>query len=139
MSDLVDRFDDFQRRHPVVGFPLGVVYKFFDDQGAYLAAIITYYSFVAIFPLLLIASSVLGFLLQGNPEVEEAVLDSALRTFPIVGTQLGRPEGLQGSTGAVDRFVESVRRGPPGARVDSLERAPLAVSDPLDHPFAIRR
>lgn len=101
MSDLVDRFDDFQRRHPVVGFPLGVIYKFFDDQGAYLAAIITYYSFVAIFPLLLIASSVLGFLLQGNPEVEQAVLDSALRTFPIVGTQLGRPEGLQGSTGAV--------------------------------------
>ena len=40
---LVDRVDGFQRRHPVVGFPLGVVYKFLDDQGAYLAALITYY------------------------------------------------------------------------------------------------
>ncbi len=101
MNDFVDRLDAHQRRHPVLGFPLGVIYKFFDDQGAYLAAIITYYAVVAIFPLLLIASSVLGFLLQGNREVEEAVLDSALRTFPIVGTQLGRPEGLQGSFGAV--------------------------------------
>ena len=68
-SDLVDRVDDFQRRHAVVGFPLAVVYKFFDDQGPYLAAILTYYAFVAIFPLLLIASSVLGFFLQGNEEL----------------------------------------------------------------------
>ena len=62
----VDRVDDFQRRHPVVGLPLGVVYKFFDDQGNYLAATITYYAFIAIFPLLLIASSVLGLLSAGQ-------------------------------------------------------------------------
>ncbi len=101
MNDFVDRLDAYQRRHRLLGLPIGVVYKFFDDQGAYLAAIISYYAFVAIFPLLLIASSVLGFLLQGNPELEKALLDSALRTFPVVGTQLGRPGGLQGSAGAV--------------------------------------
>lgn len=100
-SDLVDRVDAFQRRHAVLGFPLGVVYKFFDDQGPYLAAILTYYAFVAIFPILLIASSVLGFILQGNEELYKAVLSSALGRFPIVGTQLGQPEGLRGSTGAI--------------------------------------
>ena len=42
---VVDRIDEFQRRHPVVGFPLAVVYKFFDDQGNYLAAMLTYYRF----------------------------------------------------------------------------------------------
>ena len=98
---MVDRVDAFQRRRKVVGFPLAVVYKFFDDQGPYLAAILTYYAFVAIFPLLLIASSVLGFFLQGNPELQAELLDSALSRFPIVGTQLGRPEGLQGSTSGV--------------------------------------
>ena len=101
MAGLVDRADDYQRRHRVVGVPLAVVYKFFDDQGNYLAAIITYYAFVAIFPLLLIASSVLGFVLQGNEELERDILSSALSQFPIVGTQLGRPEGLQGSASAV--------------------------------------
>ena len=100
-SELVDRVDDFQRRHSVVGFPLAVVYKFFDDQGPYLAAILTYYAFVAIFPVLLIASSVLGFLLQGNEELYEEVLNSALGRFPIVGTQLGEPEGLTGSRSAI--------------------------------------
>jgi membrane protein len=97
MPALVDRVDDFQRRHPVVGFPLAVSYKFFDDQGNYLAATVTYYGFIAIFPLLLIASSVLGLLLRGNAELRQAVLTSALSQFPIVGTQLGAPQGLQGS------------------------------------------
>ena len=84
-----------------MGLPLAVVYKYFDDQGFYLAAILTYYAFVAIFPLLLIASSVLGFLLQGNVALQADLLDSALSRFPIVGSQLGRPEGLQGSRSAV--------------------------------------
>lgn len=101
MAGFVDRVDALQRRHPVLGFPVAVIYKYFDDQGAYLAAIITYYSFVAIFPLLLIASSVLGFLIQGDVELRQSLLDSTLSTFPIVGTQLGQPEGLRGSASAV--------------------------------------
>jgi membrane protein len=101
MAAVVDRFDRVQRRHRVIGFPLAVVYKFFDDQGNYLAVIVTYYAFIAVFPLLLIASSVLGFLLQGDATLRNEVLSSALGQFPIVGDQLGRPEGLQGSASAV--------------------------------------
>ncbi|MBS44608.1 MAG: ribonuclease BN [Nocardioides sp.] len=93
--------DRTQRRHSLLGFPLAVVYKFFDDQGNVLAAAMTYYAFVAIFPLLLLASSILGFVLQGDAGLQVAVLNSALGQFPIVGQELGRPDGLQGSTGAV--------------------------------------
>ncbi|MFS0886567.1 YihY/virulence factor BrkB family protein [Aeromicrobium sp. 179-A 4D2 NHS] len=99
--NVVARIDRFQRRHPVVGFPIAVVYKFFDDQGPYLAAIMTYYSFIAIFPLMLIATSVLGFILQGDLELQERLLDTALGQFPIVGDQLGRPNGITGSTSAI--------------------------------------
>ena len=98
---VVDRIDEFQRRHPVVGFPLAVVYKFFDDQGNYLAAMLTYYAFVAIFPLMLLGTSILGFVLGARPEWQEDILNSALSQFPIIGDQLGRPEGLQGSAGGV--------------------------------------
>ncbi len=101
MPALVDRVDDYQRRHRFIGFPLGVAYKFMDDQGSYLAAVVTYYAFIAMFPLLLIASSVLGFVLQDNRELSDQVLTSALSQFPIVGTELGKPKGLQGSTSAV--------------------------------------
>jgi uncharacterized BrkB/YihY/UPF0761 family membrane protein len=97
----VDRVDDFQRRHRVLGVPVAIVYKFFDDQGGYLAAVLTHYSFLAILPLLLIASSLLGFVLQGNATLQEEILTSALAQFPIVGDELGRPGGIQGSTSAV--------------------------------------
>ncbi len=98
---LIGAADRAQRRRTAFGFPLAVLYKFFDDQGNYLAATLTYYAFIAIFPLLLLASSILGFLLQGNPELQASVLNSALSQFPIIGDQLGRPEGLTGSRSAV--------------------------------------
>ena len=101
MSTLVDRVDELQRRHRLLGIPIAVVYKFFDDQGGYLAAVLTHYAFVAIFPMLLIASSVLGFVLQGHPGLEQQILNSALAQFPIVGDQLGQPGGIQGSASAV--------------------------------------
>lgn len=94
---VVERIDGFQRRHPVIGLPLAVIYKFFDDQGNFLAATLTYYAFVAIFPLMLLGSSILGLVLEGRPEWQDAILNSALSQFPIIGDELGRPEGLQGS------------------------------------------
>ena len=70
--------DGFQRRHRVLGFPLAVVYKYFDDQGPYLASALTYYAFIAIFPLMLLGTSILGLVLRNEPEWQEAILDSAL-------------------------------------------------------------
>ena len=101
MGKAVDAVDRGQRRFPPVAVPLAVVYKFYDDQGNYLAAIITYYAFVAIFPLLLLGTSILGFFLQGNPGLRSDLLDSALSQFPIIGDQLGQPEGLRGSAAGV--------------------------------------
>ena len=98
---VVKAFDRAQRRFPVLGVPIAVFYKFYDDQGAYLVAALTYYAFMAIFPLLLLASSILGFILQDRPELQDQVLNSALAQFPIIGDQLGRPEGMQGSTTVV--------------------------------------
>lgn len=97
----IGRLDRFQRRRPVLGVPIAVIYKFFDDHGNFLAAMVTYYAFIAIFPLLLLASSIFGFVLQGRPELRDAALTSALAQFPIIGEQLGRPEGLTGSVSAV--------------------------------------
>ncbi|MBB3045403.1 YhjD/YihY/BrkB family envelope integrity protein [Nocardioides soli] len=101
MAKVVDAADRAQRRWSVLGYPIAVIYKYFDDQGNYLAAIITYYAFIAIFPLLLLGSSILGFFLQDNPELQQDLLDTALAQFPIIGDQLGRPGGLQGSTEAI--------------------------------------
>ncbi|MBD3915188.1 YihY/virulence factor BrkB family protein [Nocardioides hwasunensis] len=93
--------DRFQRRRSVLGFPLAVIYKYFDDQGPYLASALTYYAFIAIFPLMLLGTSILGLILRGEPQWQEQILNSALSQFPIIGDELGRPEGLQGSVSGV--------------------------------------
>ncbi len=98
---LTERVDTFQRRHPVIGFPIGVIYKFGEDQGPYLAALITYYGFLSLFPLLLLLTSVLGFVLDGRPELQQQILDSTLSQFPVIGDEIADPQGLRGSIGAI--------------------------------------
>jgi YihY family inner membrane protein len=83
-------FDRFQQRHRSLSFPLAVLQKYADDQAAYLAAAITYYGFFAIFPLLLVLTTVLGFILQRHPQVEQKIVNSALGQFPVIGPQLSR-------------------------------------------------
>ncbi|MGI8679208.1 MAG: YihY/virulence factor BrkB family protein [Jatrophihabitans sp.] len=93
---ITEQLDRFQRRHPAAGFPLGVLYKYFDDSGGYLAALITYYAFVSLFPLLLLLSTVLGLVLAGDPHLQHQVLNSALSQFPVIGDQLKQPKRIGG-------------------------------------------
>ena len=46
--------DRLQRQHGMLGFPYAVVKKYGDDEGGRHAALITYYGFLSIFPLLLL-------------------------------------------------------------------------------------
>ena len=94
---LVERLDSFQRRHPAAGLPIAVVYKFVDDQGGYLAALIAYYGFLSLFPLLLLLSTILSFALAGDAHLQQQVLNSALGQFPLVGAQLRDRHGISGS------------------------------------------
>jgi membrane protein len=95
---VAEKLDRLQRRHKAAGFPIAVVYKYFDDTGPYLAALITYYAFVSLFPLLLLVSTILGHVLAGDPELQQRLIDSALSQFPVVGEHLGTPQELSGGT-----------------------------------------
>jgi membrane protein len=93
---VTEHLDRFQRKHPWAGFPLAVAYKYFDDFGAYLAALLTYYGFVSLFPLLLLLSTILGFVLAGDQRLQHEVLTSALQQFPVIGGDLAQPKRLGG-------------------------------------------
>lgn len=104
--------DGFQRRHPQAGFPLAVLYKYFDDSGGYLAALIAYYGFVSLFPLLLLLSTILGFVLSGDPHLQQQILQSALSQFPVIGDQLGHPKSVGGGpAGLIIGIVGSLYGG----------------------------
>ena len=92
----VRRFDRFQQRHKWSAVPIAVVKKFGDDQAGSLAALVAYYAFFSLFPLLLVFLTVLGFVLQGDPSAQESIRTSVLGQFPIVGEKLD-VQALHGS------------------------------------------
>ncbi len=85
---LVDRADAFQRRHGWAGFPIAVVYKAMEDRVPHLAALVAYYGFVSLFPLLLLLFSILGFVLVERPQLRDEIVRAALREFPGLGDAL---------------------------------------------------
>lgn len=86
----VRRVDTYQQHHRAAGFVFGVVKKFGDDRAGSLAALITYYGFLALFPLLLLVVTILGFALEHSPDLRHHLVHSALADFPIIGDQLAR-------------------------------------------------
>jgi membrane protein len=127
--------DGFQQRHAVIAFPVAVWKKFGDDEAGNLAALIAYFAFVSVFPLLLVLITVLGIALRDNPSLQQKVLNSALTEFPVIGEQLranvhslnrtgvglvvgivGTVLGARGVTGAVQNAMNVVWEVPRGAR-----------------------
>ena len=70
---------------------MAVVKKFGDDQAGSLAALVAYYGFFSLFPLLLVMTTILGFVLQGDPSAQKSVEHSVLGQFPIIGNQINAP------------------------------------------------
>lgn len=96
---VVRRVDGFQQRHAVLAFPFAVIQKYGNDQASGKAIVISYYGLFGLFPLLLLFTTALGFVLSGDPSLRARILSSALANFPIIGAQLrSTSQPLRGST-----------------------------------------
>lgn len=96
MNRIGAALDRGQRRHAVFGVPVAVYYKFLEDQGLYLAAVIAFYGMLSLFPLLLLLSSVVGLMLQGNPDVQNRIIEVAVHQVPTLSESFVRRQ-LSGS------------------------------------------
>jgi membrane protein len=67
--------DMWQRGHMAAAFPIAVLKKFSDDRGSSVAALMAYYAFLSVLPLLLVFVSVLGFVLEGDPSLQADIVD----------------------------------------------------------------
>jgi membrane protein len=102
ITGALDRLDRYQRRRPWLSLPYAVIKRYGESDVGNLAATLAYYGFFSLFPLLLVLSSVAGYLLQDHPEFQDRVLTSAVAQFPIVGNQIQQDVGtIQGSGLAV--------------------------------------
>ena len=85
---LLERVDRLQQKHHALSFPYAVIKKYGDDEAGHQAALITYYGFLALFPLILVATSVIDLIAQHNMELRARLLADINTYFPIVGNQL---------------------------------------------------
>lgn len=92
----LEAVDRFQRERAPIAFAVGVLKKYGEDQGGQLSALITYYGFVSLFPLLLVFVTILGFVLQGNPSLQREIEHGTLGKFPLIGDTL-KLHALSGS------------------------------------------
>ncbi|MFI6169421.1 YihY/virulence factor BrkB family protein [Nocardia sp. NPDC051052] len=118
-----------------------MIYKFVDDQGGYLAALITYYAFVSLFPLLLILTTVLSVLLEADPHLQQRILDSALSQFPVIGGQISRPERLSGGTAGLITGITVAAFGGLGVSVAVQNAMNVVWAVPVNqrpNPFMVR-
>lgn len=84
MLDL-SRVDRFQRRHRALAVAVAAARKFGEDRGSNLGAVVTYYTFFSLFPLLLVFLTVLGYVLHGDPSALTSVKSTVLARFPGIG------------------------------------------------------
>jgi len=99
IKKLILAVDALQQRHAWLAVPVAVWKKFGDDQAGNLAALIAYSALVAIFPLLLLLVTVLDIVLKNDPELQQKVVNAALRRYPVVGPQLEGQIGHLSQTG----------------------------------------
>lgn len=85
---LLRAIDTFQQRHSPLAFVFGVLKKYGDDRGGSLAALLTFYGFLSLFPLLLLVFTIVGMAVGPNSAAERTVVNSAVSQFPVVGNQL---------------------------------------------------
>ena len=62
------------------------------------ASVLAFFGFLSIFPLMLAATTILGFVLEGNEDLQRRIIDGALADIPVLGQQLqDNPASLTGN------------------------------------------
>ncbi len=101
LGDRLRAVDRFQQSRPAIGFVAAVIKKFTDDQAGSLAALMAYYGFVSIFPLLLVFVTVLGFIIHGDPSQQRQLLSGTVGQIPLLKDPLTSGASLRGSAAAL--------------------------------------
>jgi YihY family inner membrane protein len=92
------RVDRQHQQRAWIAFPYAVMKKFGDDQAGNLAALIAYYGFLSLFPLMLVLITLLAMLLRNNPGLQGSIRTSALANFPVIGDEISKNvHSLRGS------------------------------------------
>jgi membrane protein len=101
ISNPLDGLDRWQQRRPVPSFLVALGVRYREDRGRQYGALLSYYGFVSLFPILLVVVTVLGIVLEGDPSRRDRILDTIYDTIPVVGEQLRQDPASLSTNGVV--------------------------------------
>ena len=88
-----------RRRSGVADLLVRSATNYRDHRTARNAALVAHFGFLSVFPLLLVFTTILGFVLQSHQSLRDRIIDSTFSQIPIIGPELARdPTQLQGDT-----------------------------------------
>ena len=93
--------DRRQQRRRGLSFVVAVFLRYWEDRGRQYGALLSYYGFISLFPLLLVLVTVLGIVLDDDPDLRERILDTVYAKIPVVGAQLHQSTASLNSSGVV--------------------------------------
>lgn len=125
IQKIIIKIDKVQRKHKPLAFGLAVVKKYGEDDAGYKAALLTYYGFLSLFPLLLILTTLTDYIAATHPELQADIVKGATDYIPVLGNQLAEHVGglhsngpalfigllftLYGARGVADAFKHGVQ------------------------------
>ena len=97
----IHKLNNYQQKTHFTAFIIAVVKKYSDDGAGRRAALLTYYSFLALFPLLLILTTITDVLIGNNPALKNTIIKGLTDYFPLLGDQLSDQVHKLGASGPV--------------------------------------
>jgi membrane protein len=88
IKSLLGAVDRAQQSHPVIAFPVAVVKRYGDEKIGKQAALVTYYAFLSLFPLIMIFITLLSVVAANNPTLESKITQTVFQLFPALGNDL---------------------------------------------------
>lgn len=93
-----DKVVSLRARYAVIDVVVGTLDGWRRHQSSRNAWLLAFFGFLSLFPLMLAATTILGFLLQDNEELQQRILDGALDSIPVIGQTLADdPTSLSGN------------------------------------------
>jgi len=88
LNTLIRKLDTWQQRHHLSAVTVAVIKKFGEDGAGQQAALLTYYTFLSLFPLLLVLTTLTSVIASSHPQIQQDIIRSTTNYFPVLGSQL---------------------------------------------------
>jgi uncharacterized BrkB/YihY/UPF0761 family membrane protein len=89
---------ELRERSAVADVVVGMLNGWRVHQSGRNASLLSFWGFLSIFPLMMVATTIVGLVLQGNEQLQQDIIDSALADIPVLGSELAEdPTSIEGS------------------------------------------